>query len=149
MRFVTATCYDGRRTRWPRPPTSWNTAKMIWRNCSDHEWARPPYRRIPPRGPLPYHRGQADRRHRPRLRTPRRVREAFVQVHRDTAQRGCAAAHYRLSGPDNWPRFCVVQLPESWRLVMSFPEVDTVAFLILDKHDNRTDPYIVLEEAFN
>ncbi|XVQ84163.1 hypothetical protein ACQP2K_35910 [Microbispora siamensis] len=82
-------------------------------------------------------------------RTPRRVREAFVQVHRNAAQRGCAAAHYRLSGPGNWPRFCVVQLPESWRLVMSFPEVDTIAFLILDKHDNRTDPYVFLEDAFN
>ncbi|MEV7964362.1 hypothetical protein AB0O34_00040 [Sphaerisporangium sp. NPDC088356] len=81
-------------------------------------------------------------------RTPRRVKEAFVHVHRDTAQRGCAAAHYRLSGPGDWPRFCVVQLPEGWRLVMSFPEMDTVAFLVLDKHDNNTDPYAFLEKSF-
>ncbi|MEW1842448.1 hypothetical protein AB0392_31270 [Nonomuraea angiospora] len=81
--------------------------------------------------------------------TSRRVRQAFVAVHRDIAERGCVAAHYRLSGPGHWPRFCVVQLPESWRLVMSFPEIDTVAFLVLDKHDNRTDPYTFLENAFN
>ncbi|MFC4057226.1 hypothetical protein ACFOWE_02910 [Planomonospora corallina] len=71
-----------------------------------------------------------------------------MHVHRDAAQRGCAAAHYRLSGPGNWPRFCVVRLPENWRLVMAFPEVDTIAFLILNRHDNRTDPYAFLEEAF-
>lgn len=80
--------------------------------------------------------------------TPRRVREAFVQVHREVARRGCAAAHYRLSGPGNWPRFCVIRLSDGWRLVISFPEVDTVLFLLLEKHDNRTDPYAFLEEAF-
>ncbi|MEU9830508.1 hypothetical protein AB0D67_03105 [Streptosporangium sp. NPDC048047] len=81
-------------------------------------------------------------------RTPRRVREAYVHVHRDAAQRGCSAAHYRLSGPGNWPRFCVVQLPESWRLIMSFPEIDTAAFVLLEQHDNRTDPYAFLGDAF-
>jgi hypothetical protein len=81
-------------------------------------------------------------------KTSRRVREAFVHVHRDAAQRGCGAAHYRLSGSDNWPKFCVVQLPENWRLVVSFPDVETVTFLILDKHDNRHDPYSFLAEAF-
>ncbi len=77
------------------------------------------------------------------------MREAFVQVYREVGRRGCAAAHYRLSGPGNWPRFCVIRLPDGWRLVLSFPEVDTVVFLVLDRHDNRTDPYAFLEEAFD
>ncbi|MEU4411261.1 hypothetical protein AB0F88_42715 [Streptosporangium sp. NPDC023963] len=81
--------------------------------------------------------------------TPRRVREAFVRVHEEVARRGCAAAHYRLSGPGNWPRFCVIRLSDGWRLVVSFPEVDTVLFLLLERHDNRTDPYAFLEEAFD
>ncbi|WP_449062072.1 hypothetical protein [Planomonospora algeriensis] len=27
--------------------------------------------------------------------------------------------------------------------------MDTVVFLVLDRHDNRTDPYAFLEEAFD
>jgi hypothetical protein len=33
--------------------------------------------------------------------TPRRVRQAFVAVHHETSERGCSAAHYRLSGPSH------------------------------------------------
>lgn len=76
--------------------------------------------------------------------TPRAVRRAFAQAYRDLGARGCAAADYRLSGPGEWPRHCVKILPWGWKLVMDFPAQDEVRVLILEPHDNHSDPYSTL-----
>jgi hypothetical protein len=77
-------------------------------------------------------------------RTPREVRLAYTSAVRELEAHGCAAASYRLSGPDDWPRHCVKTLPRGWKLVMDFPESGRVRLLILQAHTNSSDPYQTL-----
>lgn len=53
---------------------------------------------------------------------------------------------YRLSGPGEFPRFCVLTLPRNWKLVMDFPSSAEVRLLVLLPHDRDSDPYRVLSE---
>lgn len=73
--------------------------------------------------------------------TPRAVKNEYRKLVGKLRQVGCLAATYRLSGPGEWPRFCVYKFTtRSYRLVMEFPAVDEVSLLVLMQHDNRNDP---------
>jgi hypothetical protein len=80
--------------------------------------------------------------------TPRSVRAAYTDKYIALQARGCAAADYRLSGSGAWPRFCVIDLGAGYKLVLAFQDEQTVVLVHLDQHDQRTDPYAWLEEAF-
>ena len=80
--------------------------------------------------------------------TPRSVRAAYADKYTALQTRGCAAADYRLSGAGAWPRFCVIDLGAGYKLVLAFQDEQTVVLVHLDQHDQRTDPYAWLEEAF-
>jgi hypothetical protein len=50
-------------------------------------------------------------------------------------RRGCAAAHYRLAGPNSdIGRVCVVHLSRDWRLILGFPAKHEVAVLLIGRH---------------
>ena len=81
--------------------------------------------------------------------TPREVKDEFRVLVRALRSSGCRAATYRLSGPGEWPRFCVYRFAaRSFRLVMEFPAHDEVALLVLMRHDNRNDPAAWLRERY-
>lgn len=80
--------------------------------------------------------------------TPRSVRSAYADKYTALQKHGCAAADYRLSGAGAWPRFCVINLGSGYKLVLAFQDEHTVVLAHLDRHDQRTDPYAWLEEAF-
>lgn len=82
-------------------------------------------------------------------RTPKEVRNAYVDAYEDFGRRGCEAASYRLNGPDEWPRFCVKILPRNYRLVVIFPESNLARFILLEEHTNTADPYEWIEETFD
>ena len=73
---------------------------------------------------------------------------AYADKYTALQARGCAAADYRLSGAGAWPRFCVIDLGAGYKLVLAFQDEQTVVLVHLDQHDQRTDPYAWLEEAF-
>lgn len=80
--------------------------------------------------------------------TPREVKDGYKDAVRALREAGCAAAHYRLSGPTPWPHYCVIRLARGWRLVMTFPYPDEVELVLLHQHTNARDPAAVLVEAF-
>lgn len=81
--------------------------------------------------------------------TPREVKDAYKDAVRALRQGGCAAAHYRLSGPERWPHFCAIRLPRGYRLVMTFPHPAEVVLEVLHPHTQRDDPARILVELFD
>ena len=101
--------------------------------------------------PAPKFRVEVERRVDIKVRdqsTPRDVRIAYADAYEEFQSRGCEAGSYRLSGPGDWPRFCVRRLPRNYRLVVIFPEADLVRFILLEPHSDGSDPYAWLEEVF-
>lgn len=74
-------------------------------------------------------------------RTPRAVKDEYKLLVPRLREQGCRAATYRLSGPGEWPRYCVYRCAaRSYRLVMEFPTPDEISLLVLMPHDNHSDP---------
>lgn len=80
--------------------------------------------------------------------TPRAVKDGYKQAVVALRQHGCKAADYRLSGPGDWPRYCVTRLARGWRLVMQFPAPDEVLLSLLQAHTNVSDPAAGLQERY-
>ena len=100
-------------------------------------------------GPFVVSAGQRVRDVAKDARTPRTVKDGYTAAVLALRQRGCAAADYRLSGPGQWPRFCVIRLRRGWRLVMEFPQPDEVLLVLLEPHNNDNDPAVGLAERYN
>ena len=81
--------------------------------------------------------------------TPREVKDGYKEAVRALRRSGCAAAHYRLSGPTPWPSFCALRLARGYRLVMTFPHPREVVLELLHPHTQRSDPAAVLVELFD
>ncbi len=79
-----------------------------------------------------------------------KVKADFSEAVRDFAHRGCAAAHYRLTG-GVVEHICCRHLYGSWRLLAAFPDDHTVVVLDVAEHTNRqdTDVYLRLFEVLN
>lgn len=82
-------------------------------------------------------------------RTPRAVKDEYKLLVPRLREQGCRAATYRLSGPGEWPRYCVYRFAaRSYRLVMEFPTPDEISLLVLMPHDNHSDPAAWLVERY-
>lgn len=63
------------------------------------------------------------------------VRAQVERARADLERRGCAAAHYRLSGErEDFGHICSVHLMRDWRMLVGFPEPDEVCVLIVGRH---------------
>ncbi len=79
-----------------------------------------------------------------------KVQADFSEAVIDFAHRGCAAAHYRLTG-EVVEHVCCRHLYGSWRLLAAFPDDRTVVVLDVAQHTNKrdTDVYLRLFDILN
>lgn len=75
-----------------------------------------------------------------------RLLQSRVEKHlRALAHEGCRVAGYSLSGDDPWPKLCSKHI-DAWRVIVAFPDQDTVAVVSVAPHTDEVDPYAVLAE---
>lgn len=64
------------------------------------------------------------------------IRAEVERAERSLRRRGCAAAGYRLSGPDapQIARLCCIHLSRDYRMIVGFPGRREVAVLLVGRH---------------